>query len=280
MKEEFDSPYPHHVTMEFTDTLSNLLALLPYVAVIQLVFVLTGWLVALTQRDNSIVDILWGPGILLASLSGYLLSGTGSVASLVIVMLTAVWAGRLASQIAVKNAGKGEDRRYAAWRKQWGADAWWKSLVIVFLFQGLLMLVIALTSLAVSVSPYEVELGVTEYAGIGAFLTGLLFEAVGDYQRYQFSQDPKNKGKLLTTGLWKYSRHPNYFGEALLWVGIGLVAYPTAGWWALVAPVIVFTLVRLVSGVPKSEEHYQGRTDFKRYAKRTNTFIPLPPRRS
>ena len=258
--------------------LISLLSLLPYVIAIQLVYVVTGWLVALSQRDNSIVDILWGPGVLLASLSGYLLSGTSNPLARMIVLLTAVWAARLAGQIAVKNAGKGEDRRYAAWRKQWGSAAWWKSLVTVFLFQGFLMLVVALTSLAVSVNPYEMNLGVVEVVGIGVFLVGLGFEAIADYQRYRFSQRRQNQGKLLTTGLWRYSRHPNYFGEAVVWIGIGLMAYPLVGAWAAVSPLVVFTLVRLVSGVPIAERHYQGRADFRNYAKRTNTFIPGPPR--
>lgn len=274
MKEEFDSPYPH---MEL-ETLDNLLNLLPAVAAVQLVFVLTAWLVALSQEDNSIVDILWGPGILLASLSGYLLSGSDSLVALQLVLLTGVWAARLAGQIALKNRGTKEDRRYAAWRKQWGDAAWWKSLVIVFGFQGLLMLVIALTSLAVSVSPYEVHPGAVELAGMGVFLIGLLCETIGDYQKYEFRRLPRNRGKLLTTGLWRYTRHPNYFGEALVWVGIGVVAYSTAGLWALIAPGVVFTLVRLVSGVPKAEEHYRGRADFRRYAKRTNVFMPWFPR--
>jgi steroid 5-alpha reductase family enzyme len=261
------------------DLFTDILDLLPRIAVVLWLFTTTAWLIALAQRDNSIVDITWGPGILLVTLLGYLFTeNTGLVSTLVVVMV-GLWAARLAVMIAIKNAGKPEDRRYAAWRKAWGAAAWWRSYVIVFLFQALLMLAIALTPLAVFAAGTDPLPGWSIGVGLAVYAIGLSFEAAGDWQLYRFKQRRGSKGKLMTSGVWAYTRHPNYFGEAMVWIGIGLVAVPVAGWWALVAPAIVFTLVRFVSGVPKAEEHYAGRQDFAAYQHRTNTFVPLPPRK-
>lgn len=257
-----------------------ILEILPEVATVIWLFVTGLWLAALAKGDNSIVDIMWGPGIWLASVVGFIAAEAGSsvTAALVLAML-GLWAMRLAGMIMLRNAGKPEDRRYAAWRKQWGSSTWWRSYLQVFLLQGTLMVLIALTPLAAFASGADPLPGWLTGIGLMVYVVGLTIETAADWQLYRFKQQRGSKGKLMTAGLWAYTRHPNYFGEALVWVGIGLVAAPAAGWWALVAPVIVFILVRFVSGVPKAEEHYAGRQDFTAYRKRTNVFVPLPQRK-
>lgn len=258
----------------FTQALESLAVVGP----VMLAYAIVWWLAAFWLRDNSIVDISWGLGILLATLTGYLYFLPAGGSSLILLLVIALWAVRLAGMIALKNWGRGEDPRYAAWRKGWGRQAWWRSFLKVFLLQAVLMVVVALTPLAAFAGDgANPGLAIT---GVVVFTVGLLFESIGDWQLYRFKRNPANRGKLMTTGLWRYTRHPNYFGECLVWWGIGLVAVPSAGWAAAIAPVLVTYLVRFLSGVPMAERHYAGRQDFEAYARQTNTFVPWFPRRS
>lgn len=277
MREEFDSPYP--LTRLRMYPLDYIIALLIPIIPILWLFITTVWLIALAKSDNSVVDIMWGPGIFLVTLVGFMVSGVFTISSILMLLMICLWAARLSTMIAIRNSGKSEDRRYAGWRKSWGENAWWKSYLTVFVLQAVLILLIGLTPLAVFTTVNNITPGWLTGIGILVYAIGLAFETAGDLQLFRFKEQKRNKSKLMTTGLWAHTRHPNYFGEALVWLGIGLVALPAAGWWAAVAPVIVFILVRFISGVPKAEEHYRGRKDFAAYQKRTNTFFPLPTRK-
>ena len=259
-------------------TLSTVLTAYTQLGIILLLFVTVLFLVAYVKEDNSIVDVAWGPGIILVALLAYLWYGSADITQAVLLGLVFLWGMRLAVSVAVKNRGRGEDRRYQAWREQWGKMATSRSYGQVFLFQGILMLVIALP-IVLTMMSVPVAFGTVPAIGLAVWTVGLLFEMVGDSQLHRFKRNPHNHGKLLTGGLWRYSRHPNYFGEALLWWGIFLITYPTIGWWGLVASVTVTLLVRFVSGVPMAEKHYAGRADFADYRRRTSAFIPWFPRR-
>jgi steroid 5-alpha reductase family enzyme len=237
------------------------------------------FIVARIRKDNSLADIGWGFGFILIAVLGYV-RGSGFAARPVLVDgLVAVWGIRLALHIFLRNRYRGEDFRYARWRREWGRWFVLRSYIQVFLLQGAVMLIIAYPVLLVNHSPAE-SLTVLDFAGTAVWLFGFVFETVGDAQLAKFKRDPENRGKIITTGLWRYTRHPNYFGEAAMWWGIFLIALSVKGGaTAVVSPmVITFMLVR-VSGVTLLEKKYEGRPDFAAYARRTNAFLPWFPKK-
>jgi steroid 5-alpha reductase family enzyme len=217
-----------------------------------------------------------------------------------ITALTLLWGFRLAVFLFFRNYGKPEDFRYAQWRKEWGKWVIPRSFLQVFMLQGFFMLIIALPIILVqnnnfdilaaieteggttiySAEPYAniqsyFGLGITDYIGAAIFFIGLFFETVGDQQNYFFKKDPKNKGKVMKYGLWKYTRHPNYFGECLIWCGIALVALPVQyGYLAFISPAIITFLLLKVSGIPMLEKKYDDSPEYQEYKKQTSAFIP------
>lgn len=247
---------------------------LPVAACAVFLYMNIAFIVAMIKRDNSVVDIFWGPGfVLLAAV--LLVSGTQfSARSVLVFGMVALWGIRLGIYILIRNKGRGEDFRYAAWRKNWKYFRV-RSYFQIFMLQGSLMLLISWPVLHSIHSP-ETEIGITGIIGLAVFLTGFLFEAFADAQMQKFKKTPSNKGQLLTTGLWKYTRHPNYFGEALLWWGFWILAVPVVnGIFTLVSPVIISLLLRYVSGVPMLERKYEGRPDWEEYKAKTPVFIPF-----
>jgi steroid 5-alpha reductase family enzyme len=185
------------------------------------------------------------------------------------------WGLRLAFHVYFRSRGKEEDFRYAQWRRDWGKNAAVIAFFKVFMLQGIIMLIIAYPIMVVF-SSIDNQLTIINIFGISIFLFGLLFESVGDYQLLCFKKNPLNKGKIITSGLWKFTRHPNYFGEVVLWWGIGIFAigsdlYLTA----FISPLILNLLLLYVSGVPMLEKKYAGRKDWEDYKKITPTFVPL-----
>jgi steroid 5-alpha reductase family enzyme len=188
-----------------------------------------------------------------------------------------IWGLRLAIYIFLRNKGKGEDFRYKAWRDTWKFFIL-RSYLQIFILQGILMFIIALPIIFVNKAG-PASFNFFDIAGILLFLTGYAFETIGDGQLARFKKDPANKGKIITGGLWRYTRHPNYFGEAVIWWGIGCFALPYPhGWIMLISPVIITLMLRFVSGVPMLEKKYAGRADFEEYKKRTPVFIPWFPK--
>ena len=236
------------------------------------------FVIALVRKDNSVADIAWGPGFILVTLLAYIREPAGAPRRLLVVVLVAVWGLRLAVHIYLRNRKKAEDFRYAAWRAKWGRWFLPRSYLQVFLLQGLFLLAIATPVLVILREP-DGPLDAWSCVGAAVWLFGLLFEAVADAQMARFKRSPGNKGRLITTGLWKFSRHPNYFGEAVLWWSVFLMAVPIPGGWiGLLGPLTITLLLRFVSGVPMLERKYRGRPDFEDYARRTNAFIPWIPR--
>ena len=195
-------------------------------------------------------------------------------------MLVTFWGARLSLRIYLKNRSKPEDFRYAKWRSEW---RWFRlrSYVQIFLLQGIIIYIIALPLIFVASSASTLNLlGV---AGIALWFIGFLFEAIGDYQLDRFLKSTDSHGKLMTTGLWSYTRHPNYFGESTMWWGIFLITVSTgtAPWWiAIVSPLLITFLLLKVSGIPMLEARMSQHPDWGAYAKRTNAFIPWFPKSS
>jgi len=238
------------------------------------------FLVALLKKNNSIVDIGWGVGFVLIALYTLFTRGVGSDPQFYITLFVAIWGLRLFYHIIRRNWGKAEDFRYANWRKQWGKWVHVRAFFQVFMLQGLFMLIIAAPIIITNSTRSHRPLTEIGWIGIIVWLVGFFFEAVGDRQLQKFIADKKNKGKLMTQGLWKYTRHPNYFGEAVMWWGIWFISLSTP-WsgFGIIGPITITLLIRFVSGVPMLEKKYAGRKDFEAYKKRTNAFVPWFPKK-
>lgn len=238
------------------------------------------WLLSLALRDASIVDICWGPAFLLAALVTLQLLETVTPRALTVTGLVALWAARLALHLGRRNIGHGEDPRYATWRAQHGRRWWWRSYLQVFVLQSVIAWGVgwpvhaALTSGAAFPAP-------TDVFGIALVLTGLACETVADWQLTSFRADPANRGRVLDRGLWRFSRHPNYFGDAVVWWGFGALALAASGgWMTLVGPAAMTFLLMRVSGVTLLERDItERRPDYARYIATTSAFVPWPPRR-
>ncbi len=239
------------------------------------------WLISLRIRDVSIIDIFWGPGIAgvvdIAALLGQS-SGSRTSAALFLVNL---WAVRLAAHIFARRSlpeSGGEDHRYAAMRRQFG-PRWWWSLVQVFLLQAILMWFIAAPLVAVMLSG-RAPMGILDYLGVAIAATGLLFEALADVQLARFRLNPHNKDKVMDRGLWRWSRHPNYFGESVLWWGFFLIGFSASGaWWLILSPLVVTLLLLQVSGVTLMEDKIEDRRPaYADYKRRVSAFLPWPPK--
>jgi steroid 5-alpha reductase family enzyme len=239
------------------------------------------WLVSLKLRDASIVDIFWGLGFVMVSWVTFFIAQGFPSRKLIITILVTSWGLRLAIHIGFRNRGKGEDRRYLVWREQYGSSFWWVSFFKVFLTQGILLWIISLVIQAGLYSPMPHNLTWLDVLGILVWALGFLFEAVGDWQLNKFKADPSNKGKVMNRGLWAYSRHPNYFGETLIWWGIFLLSLSNIeNIWTLISPLVITFLLLKVSGVTLLEKTIVNRRpEYLEYIKRTSAFIPMPKRK-
>lgn len=240
------------------------------------------WLVSLARKDASIVDSFWGVGFAVIAAVCFFITDGARPRKLLITTLVAIWGLRLAVHIFWRNHGKGEDYRYQAMRKKHGDRFPIVSLFTVFVFQGLLMWIISLPVQVAEVGRVPEHLGWLDYAGATVWAVGFLFEAVGDFQLTWFKFNPKNKGKVMDRGLWAYTRHPNYFGDATLWWGYFLIALAVpSGYWTIISPLAMTLLLMKVSGVALLEKKLvKTRPEYADYVRRTNAFFPWFPKRS
>lgn len=247
---------------------------------------LAGWLLSVRRHNVTLVDSLWSLFFLLATLvylQSWLISNAASTRALLITALVTAWALRLSIYLARRNhlfsPNPHEDRRYEAIRQNNEPRFWLKSLYIVFGLQVLLAWVISLPLLGAIHSSQP--LNWLDMAGLALWLVGFAWECIADWQLVRFKADPANKSQVMDQGLWRYSRHPNYFGECCLWWGYYLIAVAAGAWWAMPAPLLMTLLLLKVSGVPLLEKNIaERRPAYADYVQRTNAFLPGPPRRS
>jgi steroid 5-alpha reductase family enzyme len=260
----------------------SLAALAALAAGAVLLVMLATWGLSLRRRDAGIVDSVWGAGFALIALLGLAFGGGSPARRALVATMTVIWGLRLSLHIHRRNRGRGEDYRYRAMRERHGERFGRASLWTVFLLQGALMLVIATPILAAASAPAPERLGPFDVAGLAVWLAGFLFEAVGDAQLARFRSDPDNRGRVMDRGLWRFTRHPNYFGDALLWWGIFLPAASTPrGWAGAIGPALMTFLLVRVSGVALLErELAASKPGWRDYAARTSAFFPWFPRRS
>lgn len=245
-----------------------------------LVYFLVVFAIGQKLKNNAVVDVAWGLGFVLIAWLNSLVLGIGTFSRLIMLLLISVWGLRLSYHIFKRNHKKPEDFRYQQMRAKWKGNQALNALLKVYLLQGAIMYVVALPIMFV----FSTNIGGLTLLSTFAILlwvVGFVFEAVGDWQLKQFVSQPTNKGKIMTTGLWAYTRHPNYFGEAVMWWAIGMLAlvHPI-GIIALVSPMLITYLLRFVSGVPLLEKKYANNPEFLAYASKTSIFFPLPPKRS
>jgi steroid 5-alpha reductase family enzyme len=235
------------------------------------------WVVSFIKRDVSIVDSVWSALILLAAIV-YATTMPGAAPRAVwVLVLTAIWSIRLAGYITRRNWGEPEDHRYREIRARNQPNFEWKSLYLVFILQGVLAWIVSASLLAATASAEP--LNTLDAIGIAVVVFGLVFETVGDAQLAGFKSHSENRGRVMDSGLWRYTRHPNYFGEFCVWWGFYLVALAADGWWAIVSPALMSVLLLKVSGVTLLEKDIgERRPAYRDYIARTNAFFPGPPR--
>lgn len=244
-------------------------------------FVTIVWIVSVFLKNASIVDIFWGLTFVLSSGVYYALGDGYEGRKVLVTALVTIWGLRLAIHIAARNIGKGEDYRYQQFRQDYGPERyWWFSYFQVFLLQGALSLIISAPLLAAQHFGPD-HFTVLDVIGALLWGVGLFFEAVGDWQLAQFKRNPANKGKVLDSGLWAYTRHPNYFGDATVWWGYYVIALGTGIWGALTffGPALMSYLIVFVSGVAMLERNMKQKPKYDEYIKRTSAFFPRPPKR-
>lgn len=241
---------------------------------------------AYKKSNNSIIDTGYGLGFIISSTIIFYLSyilDPISIYSIIILSLIIVWGTRLSYRIYTKNKNKPEDFRYATWRELWakkGAAYFYiRSYLQIFILQGLIISIVLLPLSVALLAKMTVDVNIWIYAGIGIWIVGFLFESIGDYQLDAFIKNPDpTKGSIMKTGLWKYSRHPNYFGESSMWWGLSCIAYGSTGvYFAFISPLLITFLLLFVSGIPMLEKKWKGNSEWEDYKKRTSPFIPLPP---
>ncbi len=241
------------------------------------VFLHITYLIAIFKKDNSIADIFWGMGFVIVAWTSLFFNQNFTARALLATIFVTLWGLRLSSYIWIRNRDKPEDWRYKKWREDWG-DSWRiRSYLQVFLLQGFFLLIIASSTIFINTFSQAGVSDLTILDGLGAliWLIGFAFETFGDYQLYQFKQDSANKGKVMKQGLWRYTRHPNYFGEATLWWGLWVMAVNLPwGWLTVVSPLWIDYLLLAVSGIPMLEKRYQDNPDYQQYKKETSAFFP------
>jgi steroid 5-alpha reductase family enzyme len=239
------------------------------------------WLVSVFLKNASIVDPFWGLGFVIAGVFYFYTTDGLELRKLIVLTLLSVWGLRLSIYLGLRNLGKGEDFRYQQFRKDYGEKRyWWISFFQVFLLQGVLLWLISSPLLGAQFHSGGSDLNYFDYAAIIIWIIGFSFEAGGDYQLARFKSDPNNKGKVLNTGFWKYTRHPNYFGDATVWWAFGLFSVATGSYWPLLSSILMTLLIVKVSGVSLLEKSLKNtKPQYKDYVEKTSAFFPWFPKK-
>lgn len=239
------------------------------------------WILSVIIKNVSIVDIFWGFGFVVVNAFYVFMSGEINPRKILVLILVTVWGLRLGIYLAFRNIGKGEDFRYQEFRRKYGPERyWWFSYFQTFLLQGILIMIVSLPLLGISISNHPGTLNLLDYSGIVIWLVGFSFEAGGDFQLSRFKKNPKNKGKVLNKGFWKYTRHPNYFGDAAVWWAYAIFSIAAGSYWQIIGSVVMTLLIIKVSGVALLEKSLnKAKPQYQEYIQKTSSFLPWFPKK-
>ncbi|MGV6831905.1 MAG: DUF1295 domain-containing protein [bacterium] len=256
-----------------------MLALLIKGSMIILTLVTLLWIYSIYIKNVSIVDIFWGLGFVIVNAYYFLTVESFTDRQTLVLILVSLWGIRLSGYLAWRNIGKPEDYRYQQFRKDYGPERyWWFSYFQVFLLQGGLILIVSLPLLAININQSDINW--LDYIAILVWCLGFVFEAGGDYQLAQFKKNPENKDKVLNSGFWKYTRHPNYFGDATVWAAYALFCIASGSYWQIIGTIIMVLLIIKVSGVAMLERTLKDtKPAYREYIEKTNSFIPWFPKK-
>lgn len=240
----------------------------------------TAWfIIALYKKRNDVADIAWGIGYILICIYLFITHDRWPVL-LLTYSLVLFWGLRLSIHIYNRNKNKKEDFRYYAWRQEWGKNFIWRSYLQIFILQGIILLIIISPVIHAAWSE-PVEWNIFTWIGLCSWLVGFYFQAVADHQLTVFIKKRQNAGDIMKTGLWKFSRHPNYFGEILMWWGVFIITLPIKNSaYFIISPVCITFLLVFVSGIPLLEKKYKNNPAFEAYKKKTSKLIPMPTRKN
>ena len=258
-----------------------------YVEILNVTFLLIisisifGWIFSLIIKDSSIADILWGLYFLAGAIFIFIIRDINpSIIQILVLVAIIIWSLRLSLHIGIRKVGKEEDYRYKEWRKKWGTSFMIYSLIQNFIFQGILSFIMLSSVMVIDYSQNPKSLDWWQFFGVMIWLFGFIYEAVSDYQLNNFKKSKKSKEDILKTGLWKYSRHPNYFGEITQWWGLWIVSIGLSYFYiGLLSPVLITILIIKVSGIPLLEKRYHNNPSYQKYASVTPKLIPIKIRK-
>jgi steroid 5-alpha reductase family enzyme len=237
------------------------------------------WIVSISVKNASIVDLFWGLGFVLTTGFYFLKTEGSETRKILLLILVSLWGLRLSLYLAWRNIGKGEDFRYKQFRKNYGPKYWWVSFFQTFLLQGILMALISVPLLGAQYYGRNIPLRLPDFAGIVFWIIGFFFETAGDLQLARFKSNPSNKGKVMDKGLWRFTRHPNYFGDTAVWWGYGLICIGAGSYLPVLGSVLMTFLIIRISGIGLLEKTLkEKKPQYKSYIEKTSAFFPWFPK--
>jgi steroid 5-alpha reductase family enzyme len=250
--------------------------------VVILTFMTMLWIASIILKNVSIVDLFWGIGFVITAAFYFIKTEGFETRKIILMSLVTIWGFRLSLYLAWRNLGKGEDFRYREFRKKYGENRyWWISFFQTFLLQGVLMWLISAPLLGAQYYGYNNPAGILDYSGIALWILGFIFETGGDFQLARFKADLSNKGKVLNYGFWRYTRHPNYFGDSSVWWGYGLICIASGSYLPAMGSILMTALIIKISGVALLEKSLkEQKPQYREYVEKTSAFIPWFPKKT
>lgn len=258
----------------------DILSSIPFLLFIVWIYATLWFCIALLARRNDVADIAWGIVAIVITLCALFFHGIFSSLQLLITACVILWGVRLAVHIGTRMKGKKEDYRYTQWRNEWGKWFYLRTYGQVFLLQGLIALLVTSPVIIAMAAPDSNQLSWNVWIGLFLWIYGFFFETIGDIQLRLFIRNPENAGKIMMSGLWKYTRHPNYFGEVIQWWGLWvmILAVPF-GFFGIIGPLTITYTILFVSGIPMLEKKYEKNSVFQEYKRKTSSFFPWFPKK-